>query len=242
MAEQVLDWGPGFPASQNNDTTTELSLGTRFTVSQSAPALGVQIQIPTTLPTGPNPAFVSIWDTGPNILAFQAFEWADFTGDEGTEQIVYFVDDDNISGHLPDADLAPATTYVAVVQTFERWAGTVAYPFPITTGVITAGASNGWVLVGYGYPANLSGAGYSFGVSPVIQVADTIVGAIDATLAALTADASASQTITATVDATLPAFTATTTVTGDTNVHRPNAGTVSPPDDGTVSVPRVAYP
>jgi hypothetical protein len=262
MAEQVLDWGLGFPASQNNDTTTELSLGTRFTLSQSAPVVGVQVQVPTTLPSGPTPAFVSIWDTGPNILAFQSFDWSDFLGAEGTEQIVYFVDDNGVDGQLPAGDLASGTTYVAVVQTFERWAGTTGYGFPITTGIITAGAANGWVLVGYGYPATQSGAGFSFGVSPVMDVAESqpmdpadetdealplarikrrLLGAVDELGTALALGASKRRALGfATETSVALSFGAGSS--GSTIVPRPSIGTVSRPDDGIIHRPEVAYP
>lgn len=262
MAEQVLDWGPGFPASQNNDTTTELSLGTRFTLSQGAPVVGVQVQVPTTLPTGPSPAFVSIWDTGPNILAFQSFDWSDFTGQEGTEQTVYFVDDNGIDGQLPAGDLASGTTYVAAVQTFERWAGTTGYGFPITTGIITAGAANGWVLVGYGYPATQSGAGFSFGVSPVMDVAEMqpvdpadetdvavplarakrrLLGVVEEVATALAFGAIKRQALTF-VTETDVALSFGVGSSGSTIVPRPSTGTISRPDDGIIHRPVVAYP
>jgi len=162
-ADDPGNWGVGFPAAQNNDTTTELTLATRFTVGAPAPATGVEILVPTTLPTGPSPAFVSIWDVLDEInpLATGEFEWADMLGLEGTWQTV------DLDAPL---ELDDSSTYKAACQHFERWSGTAGYGFPLSYGLITADAANGWIRVGYGYPNIQQGAGYSFGISPVIDV------------------------------------------------------------------------
>lgn len=163
MAEQFLIW-PGYPTNQNNDSGLLLTLGTRFTISQNAPATGVQIRIPAVLPSGPSPAAVGIWnildETTP--LASAQFEWSSFVGQENTFQIIPLA---------APLNLVTGQTYVASVQTFERWAGTPAYPFPLSTGIITATSPNGWVRVGAGYPNVLNGDGNAFGVGPVMEVA-----------------------------------------------------------------------
>jgi hypothetical protein len=254
VAEQVLDFGLGFPASQENDTTTELSLGLRFTISENAPCVGVEVLAPLILPSGPSPARAAIWDADDpsDALDIATFDWSTLTPGEWNR--IY----------LDGGPLALVTTkiYVASYQTYERWAGTNGYSLPLTTGIITALSPNGYAKVGlpYGYPANVNA--YTFGVSPVMDVTSAVEATVDAvmpamtatgeasltvsaqadgTTPALTAAVAASQTITATVSATMPATTAVIT-TVDTDVHPPSTGTVTRPDDGVVAVPRIGYP
>lgn len=191
MADQYLEWSGSI--TQNNDTTTELSLGTRFGVSQARPCTGIRIRIPSVIPSGPSPAFVSLWNILDEVTPLEVgqFEWSAYSALLNTYQIVPLDS---------PVDLAVDQTYVAVFQTFERWAGIIAYPFPLTTGIITAGVANGWVKVGYGYPNVQNGAGYSFLVSPVMDVAPAVTSTLDLSAPAATFTASATSTSTAELD------------------------------------------
>lgn len=190
------------PTQPNNfDSTTELSLGVKFTCSVAAQCTGVNIWIPSTLPSGPSPAFVSVWPgAGGAPLAVGQFEWSDFAGMEGTFQDVPFTD--------PAFTLSIGVEYMAVVQTFERWGGTPSYPWPETVGALTAVSDNGWVLVGYGFPNTESGANFNFSVSPIVEAGVEVdIAATVASNATISAAATvehplaAAQTGTATITA-----------------------------------------
>jgi hypothetical protein len=166
------------PTQPNNfDSTTQLSLGLKFTSSAAVNCTGVQIWVPSTLPSGPSPAFVSIWPgAGGAPLAVGQFEWSALAGDVGTFVDIPFTD--------PAVLLSIGVEYMVVVQTFERWGGTPSFSFPTTVGPLTAVADNGWVLVGFGFPNTQSGSDFNFALSPIIE--DNAVDIAAATTATAT--------------------------------------------------------
>ena len=167
MARQSFTWGAEPDNGNQFDSTTELTLGVEFTVDGDRDCLGVKFRVPGTLPTAPIPAFVSIWDTGPTILAFKDFTWSSLSGDEGTDVEVDF--------DTPLA-LTDGTVYRAALQSFERFVNTAgwAWPFVDEGGVLTATANNGVLAVTYGYPNLVSGAGSNYFVSPIVEVDDLV--------------------------------------------------------------------
>lgn len=189
----------------NNDPTTELSLGLKFTSSAAVNCVGVNIWIPNTIPSGPSPAFVSIWPgAGGAPLAVGQFEWSDFAGVTGTFQDVLFDD--------PPVALSIGVEYMVVVQTFERWGGTPSFGWPVTVGNLTATSDNGWVKVGlpYGFPNVESGADFNFSLSPItedneeVDIAAEVTGTATITPAAMVEHPlAAAQTGTAAITAAM---------------------------------------
>lgn len=165
MARQSFTWGAEPDNTDQIDVTTELTLGVEFTVDGDRDCLGVKFRAPLTLPVLPSPAFVSIWDTGPTILAFQSFTWSEQDAGEDVE-----IDFDE-----PLA-LTDGTVYRAALQSYERFVNTAgwAWPFVDSGGVLTATANNGVLAVTYGYPNLVSGAGSNYFVSPIVEVDDPV--------------------------------------------------------------------
>jgi len=226
MADQFFDWGA--PGGQFLDTTTELSLGSRFSVSSLAPCRGIRFRIPGTLPSAPSPAFVSLWNVLDPVtpLGVGAFEWAAQT--PNTWQIIALDD---------PVDVEPGEAYFAVYQTFELWAGTVPYTFPETQGLITMSSQNGWLKLGFGCPDLVSGANASFLVGPVLDVASGTEGSASASLGGLVAAASGARARAGTAAAALGGLTAAATGDGAPGVAIPGRLRVSS-SDGDL---RIAY-
>jgi len=169
VARQSFTWGAEPDNGNNFDLTTQLTLGLEFTVDGTRDCVGVKFRVTATLPTGPSPAFVAVWDVldHDEPLASAAFDWSDYSDDVGTDVEVDF--DTPVT-------LTDGAVYRVSLQSFERFVTTPgwAWPFEDEGGVLTATATNGVLAVTFAYPDLTSGAANNYFVSPIVEIDDPV--------------------------------------------------------------------
>ena len=168
MARQSFTWGAEPDNGDQFDVTSPLTLGVEFTASEAVPAIGTGFIVPGTLPTGPSPAYVSLWDSDDPVtpLAVGQFEWSDYTG-MGGEYVEVDYDE--------PFDLAVGVEYRAAVQSFERFVNTLAWAFPfVDSGGILTGLGGVLRYPEYGFPNLAAPGGANYFVTPVLLVDDPV--------------------------------------------------------------------
>jgi hypothetical protein len=166
----VADFTLTFPApalADLVDDTINYNLAVEFTTDTALSCVGVVWRVPDTAPTGTGTA--GLWETaGGTRIATGTSAFA--PGDAGTLKQILF--DTPVT-------LATATNYRASIHTPNRYVATTSDTWPKTTGILTAGAANGFLISALDpdsaaavYPSVESGNDANFHVSPILRSAD----------------------------------------------------------------------
>lgn len=145
-------FGAAVPALPDLSDGVDIALGTRFTPAVNGTVSYGRWRFPDTIPHASTQVVFGLYlVSGPTLLASASFPLAATLG--AWNQVA-------LTTPVP---VTAGTTYAAVVWSPNRYVATSAYPFPVTSGDLTAVTANGWFTTAAGalaFPTTQYTSGY----------------------------------------------------------------------------------